>query len=240
MRFKKALYIAVAGTIILTSGCGTSDAEPREAVLSSLGVKDSEIITSDKEDINDTSYILETNYRGADMPIELYDVPFQKSDYYITNKEFEDVLNKKMHNVQSYIDSATDFTGLIFGNNYNTILEDQDTFLEALEGYLGEDSYVLDSDTEDFINQLLEAYVDNKLEVTADFKTDDSLVYNDILYYVRGVVEITVRNGNASDYESLTEIMTKKNETVKYMVEYGFEPDNPSKVVTINKIGYIN
>ena len=113
MRFKKALYIAVAGTIILTSGCGTSDAEPREAVLSSLGVKDSEIITSDKEDINDTSYILETNYRGADMPIELYDVPFQKSDYYITNKEFEDVLNKKTHNVQSYIDSATDFTGLI-------------------------------------------------------------------------------------------------------------------------------
>ena len=235
---KRTICIAMAGIILFASGCGSSQSVTT-ASLSKIGVSETDIISSDKENIEDTTYILETNYNGADVPIELYDVPFQKTDYYVSNKEFSDMLGKKTDGAESYIDTATACTEVLFGNNYTDILNDQDSFTNALETYFASDEYMFDIETDDMISSLLEAYVDGKLEVTATFTTDDSLIYNDILYYLRGVVEVTVRNGNAKDYENILGIKTAMNQTVKLMVEYSFEPNNAENIVGIEILGYI-
>lgn len=234
----KYISIFMTGTFILMSGCGNTNDAVADASLAKLGIKENQIIKSDKDKIEDTNYILETNYKGNNMPVELYDTEFKKSKYYISNKEFLEVLNKKKTNAQKYIDSAKDFTSTIFGNNYNDILADQDTFSESLDGFLVGSEY-FESEKSDLADNIMQAYVDNKLEMTAVFETDESLIYNDVLYYIRGVVEITKRGGNAKDYEKVFGIKTAKDETVKLMVEYSFEPGNPQGIVGINVMGYI-
>lgn len=238
MMKKKKIIAGMVSVALLLSGCGGSTTE-KVASLSKLGVDKSEIITSDKTDIKDTTYLLETTYSGADVPIELYDVPFQKTEYYISNKDFSDTLSKKSSDAQAYIDTATACTGTLFGNNYTDILSDQDAFTADLSEYFAGDEYMFGAYTDEMINSILEAYVDNKLEVTASFITDGSLVYNDILYYLRGVVEITVRGGDAAAYEQVFGIKTAKNQKVRLMVEYAFEPNNPDSIVRADILGYI-
>ena len=238
MMKKKKIIAGMVSVALLLSGCGGSTTE-KVASLSKLGVDKSEIIISDKTDIKDTTYLLETTYSGADVPIELYDVPFQKTEYYISNKDFSDTLSKKSSDAQAYIDTATACTDVLFGNNYTDILSDQDAFTETLTEYFAGDEYIINAYTDEIINSVLEAYADNKLEVTADFTTDSSLIYNEVLYYLRGVVGITVRNGDATAYEQVFGIKTAKNKKVQLMVEYAFEPNDADHIVDIYILGYI-
>lgn len=238
MMKKKKIIAGMVSVALLLSGCGGSTTE-KVASLSKLGVDKSEIIISDKTDIKDTTYLLETTYSGADVPIELYDVPFQKTEYYISNKDFSDTLSKKSSDAQAYIDTATACTDVLFGNNYTDILSDQDAFTETLTEYFAGDEYIINAYTDEIINSVLEAYADNKLEVTADFTTDSSLIYNDVLYYLRGVVGITVRNGDATAYEQVFGIKTAKNKKVQLMAEYAFEPNDADHIVDIYILGYI-
>ena len=69
MMKKKKIIAGMVSVALLLSGCGGSTTE-KVASLSKLGVDKSEIIISDKTDIKDTTYLLETTYSGADVPIE--------------------------------------------------------------------------------------------------------------------------------------------------------------------------
>ena len=152
---KKKIIAGMVSVALLLSGCGGSTTE-KVASLSKLGVDKSEIIISDKTDIKDTTYLLETTYSGADVPIELYDVPFQKTEYYISNKDFSDTLSKKSSDSQAYIDTETACTDVLFGNNYTDILSDQDAFTETLTEYFAGDEYIINAYTDEIINYVLD------------------------------------------------------------------------------------
>lgn len=66
MMKKKKIIAGMVSVALLLSGCGGSTTE-KVASLSKLGVDKSEIIISDKTDIKDTTYLLETTYSGADV-----------------------------------------------------------------------------------------------------------------------------------------------------------------------------
>lgn len=104
--------------IIILSICGCGNSQETKTVGNN--------VISTNKTVEQTSYVAETNYSGADVPAELYEIPFQKTDDYIRNLDLSKQLSSD--EMREYIISATDYLKTIYGNSYISIAADQDSF----------------------------------------------------------------------------------------------------------------
>ena len=156
------------------------------------------------------SYVTETNYTGelAKFP-GLYDIEFKKSNAYISNKDFS-----KEHQDIFMIceESATDFYDTLFNVDYRDIVEDKNAFVANVMKNCDYGSYHIKNyglETEEteylfeYIMDIADYFVENQVEMTAKFYTDDSMVYSDYYTFVRGALCFTIfeNNDNNSEYK---------------------------------------
>ncbi len=155
-------------------------------------------ISLDADDEN-KNYISETNYKGnlSQFP-ELYEIPFKKTEAYISNKEFS-----KEHSdiFDECIQDATLFYETLLNTDYREIASDQRKYVSDVMKYCDYDAYItLGFDTEDertiylydYVKEISSYLIENQAQIEAKFYSDDSLVYSDYYTFVRGELVFTI------------------------------------------------
>lgn len=216
-------------------GCGNDNTANSSAEVTADGVA---VIANKPAD--NTPYMLDTTYAGADVPGALYDYPFQKSELYVKNKDL--VKDMDSEEIRNYIISATDYFDAIFGRNYHSILEDQDDFKESIVNLYDTDTFFEneeESTTTDYADDLMQWYVDNEIEINADFVSDSSLLYKDTYYYLRGALTLTLQNGDPQAAKDKFGIDLKNGVPVTIACEAEFIPGDPAHVNGIELTSYI-
>lgn len=193
--------LALSMLIIILSICGCGNSQETKTVGNN--------VISTNKTVEQTSYVAETNYSGADVPAELYEIPFQKTDDYIRNLDLSKQLSSD--EMREYIISATDYLKTIYGNSYISIAADQDSFLNAVNGRSNEDGYVAEMNDQENVSdhgsELIQMYVDNKVDASVEYKTDKSLLY--VEYDGKyGYVKEDLLTENPDDIKDATETMT--------------------------------
>ncbi len=231
MRIKQIIPVMCVITLLL-AGCGKEEEIFYNATT----------VTTTKDRVEDTDYVGETAYDGAELEPVLYDVAFSRSSQYLSNIELLEKVDSD--EIMQYITNASYTLKTLYGNTYTSILEDQNSFLKTVEDVSGTSFYVdydaEESDISTYETKLMEAYVDNELELSAVFDTDKSLLYQDShIYYLRGCLTITQYSGDSSAFTDLFGIMVDKGQPVKIMCEVGFLPHQPNQIVSIELLAYI-
>ena len=156
----------------------TKSDEPKEAI-SAEGTPD-----------GDGDYIDEVRYIGGIGYPEVYDVPFEKNDFYVSNKELWEI-NSEIPD--KCVAAAEEFAGKMFNikNDETSRIQslkmcmDQEWFYE--EDFEG-NGYLID----EYIQKWNDYVVDNDISMESSFVTDSSLVCENGLLYVRGILEYEV------------------------------------------------
>lgn len=142
------------------------------------------------------SYILETSYDGTN-PVDkaLFQIPFKKTDDYIQNK---DLVAKDKKMVQDLEKRAEDFIKAMLGTGYREVDTEGFSYKDTMCDYIWEPEntlFMLDDGTEllasDYFEDFGEYISEHQIQADVTFETDDSLVYADGYYYVRGKLTIT-------------------------------------------------
>lgn len=145
------------------------------------------------------NYLAETIYDGTgEVPYKLYEVPFEKSEEYISNKEYLPSLSdEKINQLQ---DDIKNFFELNYNTGYRTMSSNPQSFIDSFKkAYCN--NYIVVNDvelsTEDYAKNIIEDYINNNISMSAEFITDKSLIYYDsTITYVRGLLKIKVFSGN--------------------------------------------
>ncbi len=162
--------------------------------------------TPAKKEENLPKYIHETNYKGllSDY-LDLYDIPFGKSDAYIMNKDFAELNSGIFKECE---DEATYFMESLFTVDYRDILADKDKYLANVMRYcdyvapytydLGDEEKENTVMLYEHVSNIADYFIKNQVQMDAKFLTDDSLVYSDYYVFVRGELVFTMYSNNDS------------------------------------------
>lgn len=231
MKYKKVILLT--GLIALSCmACG----KQTKHMSHEEQVKNNQIL------IKKTSYAAETNYVGSLAPAELYNIPFAKSVNYIPNKKVVKELDQKM--LKAYLSTSIEYANFIFGNNYRSILENQEAFIEKYMSFAlnNEDTAMQVQNSETSVREqatkLQAFYIDNKTEIESSFVTDQSLVYESG-YQVRVRGSLTLKPYNKSSSLALKErygIKLDPGEEGSYLTEILFLSKNTTSVVGVEII----
>lgn len=176
-------------------------------------VSDNNIIPNEAD--AKTRYIGEVYYTGGIGYPEVYDYPFKKSDWYITNKELHES-DPTIPKIAT--DTAAAFMEKLLNINYMDIAQDEKTYINDLTAFMDKswlynENLNGDSKTcQDLMRQFADYVIENEIAVEGNFITDTSLVYKDGMVYVRGIVEYKV-------FSSLDKSLPVSDDTKKAMVE---------------------
>ena len=176
------------------------------------------------------TYVNETKYIGGIGYSEVYNTPFGKSSSYVSNKEF---WNKHPEIVEDISNKATQFMNLMVQTSYRDILDNQEPHLHNVLQLMDRDwTYDVgnaeDILCEEYMRDICNSIIENKISMKGEFITDTSLVYEDNLLFVRGVVEYEVFS---SDLDSLPADGEKKHAMVEVVLHRDNEDlDNYSVV----------
>ena len=175
---------------------------------------------SDKSELNIPTYAKETNYKGNDLIMDLYEIPFKKTNAYVMNK------NLKLTEQQSreYMQFAKQVILAQYNVGYTDAMTDPDNF----ESKIIKDSYCVatsidgaDVMLEDYMRELENWLIDTHTSLKASFDTDKSLIYKDRSIFVRG--QLTVGTYETDDVKKVAEYLeldkVKKGEEYKIPVE---------------------
>lgn len=157
---------------------------------------DNSLIVGNDSDTVGPGYAVETKYIGGIGYSQVYEVPFQQTSFYTTNK----VLWERIPDVMPTIaDTATNFMDTLLNSGYRSIAEDKEGYINSLMPYLSErypyneiESEAYSETPEEFIGNYADYLIENEITMEAKFLTDTSLIYEDAFIYVRGIVEYTV------------------------------------------------
>ena len=170
-------YTATDGTWVLPKDTGNTE-------VPSEGTPDGE-----------GDYIGEVRYIGGIGYPEVYDTPFQKNDFYVTNKE---LWEKHPEIPDRCVAAAETFTKELFTASARQITGDTTERIQKLKALM-DNEWVYEEDNEgngylveDYIEKWNDYVVDNNISMSGTFKTDSSLVCENGLIYVRGVLEYEV------------------------------------------------
>lgn len=186
--------VAVGTVILLLNPFKSKETEAMGNTESPIPVYDSTKQSSNKE-----NYITETNYKGelSQYP-ELYEIPFRKSDAYICNKDYSEGHEELFTECESM---ATSFYETLFNVDYRDIAANKNDFDAQVMNYCDYMAYhTTDFDTEneqtiyffEYIQRITDYFIENQVEMSAKFYTDDSLVYSDFFTFVRGELVFTI------------------------------------------------
>lgn len=146
---------------------------------------------NDEEPAN---YINEVMYIGGIGYKEVYETPFKKSEMYVTNKEMwenhPDSIPKALETAQRYAD-------LMLNTGYREILDNEDVYVQKVLNCMDEEWYYNENEENgmtclQYAQEYAEQMIDKKLSMHCNFLSDTSLVYEDGLIFVRGIVEYEV------------------------------------------------
>lgn len=234
----RIIVIATIGILSIGAFCIAYKGERSNVKDLDDGVVAEQDTQQGKETVEGTSYVTDTSYTGTQIPEELFETPFEteKTTEYIANKDLIKQLDDD--EVSGYLNTANDYMLFVFGNDYLSILDDQDKFVEDYLSYKvnnGVSDIVIDGETnndEKRAEKIMEWYVDYKTEVAADFITDTSLVFEkDYSYVVRGELDITCYTRKAcKKFKDLFGTKLTYKETDRFLVEVYFVPGETDKI----------
>lgn len=155
------------------------------------------VIYNDDNDFNldlSATYVNETKYIGGIGYSEVYNVPFGKTSSYVSNKE---LWNKHPDIIENISNEATQFINLMVQTSYRDILDNQELHLHNVlqlmdRNWTYNTSEAEDVICEDYMRDICNTIIENKISLNGEFITDTSLVYEDNLIFVRGIVEYEV------------------------------------------------
>lgn len=214
-------------------------------------------------------YISETIYDGDEElePI-LFSFPFQKDDAYISNKELAKAIDEEMLNELK--DRASDFATTIYAIDARNISQNLDNYSQSLQKFLignrdvanseemsnavegaftyhiGNDNESQQLETEDLIASYIEAVCGSGIKAEVSFKTNKALVWQDLNYFVRGLLELRIYSADdTAQLKSFIPFEIKGGETYYVVVDIGLIPVSSRaaetyKVVSWNEIAYYN
>lgn len=214
------------------------------------GTTESAIIMSDDKTIIHTDktpqealYISDTVYSGEEIDAALYEVPFGDSDdeKYICNKDYLKYLEQTDYSYQDFIDSANAYIEENLNISYVDLVNEQDSFTDAISSYNTSEVTLFDyrEYTSLYAQDTLQWYVDNKMEVSAKFTTDKSLLYDYMCPVLRGKLTLKLNGGDADSFYERYGIELVKGVPTTLMCEIRFA-GNPNDIFGIYLIGYMN
>ncbi len=189
--------------------------------------------------VDKSTYVDETTYKGSELNAALFEIPFQSSNdsTYESNKEIMEDTDKD--EIKNYLETAQKAVSTIYLNDYMKIADNQEDFSSTLSNlYASEDTISRNGEEyskQDYIDKIMETYVDNKLILDGKFTTDTSLYYMDsYVYHVRGLLTVTMKSDATEAYEDLSHISLQNGETKEYVVEVRFMGGNPNEILGID------
>ncbi len=206
-RFEKK-RIAIGGgliTAVVLLGLGIAIIPPKVTNYLAVpeAVSTNNVSASITEDYSNRRYIGDVTYTGPIKYPELYDYPFKRSESYKRNKDLERVDKEKA------VSLVTSFFNDFYNTGYREIASDADGYKDKLLKYFdiqdmlfvntSQNAYFCDfTFPQDYIEQISDYVVGNEINAHAEFITNESLIYSDGFYYIRGMLEYTPYNSDDS------------------------------------------
>lgn len=190
----------------------------------------------------EATYITETSYDGSkELNPILFHFPFKKTDFYITNKE----LVKQMDNttIQKLQEDVATFVTNYFQLDSKAYYKDYDNALENFQKLFVEDSYYCDLkgnllNTKQYTDDFVRVVCNSRWQTQVEFETDNSLVWQDNAYYVRGYLTIHIyKLSEDADLSQFFPFDIHSGKDIQAVVDIGVIPgiDN-YQITTINYI----
>lgn len=190
------LVLAVVGTMYYKTTSGKDD---KQESVNNHVESTQEVEETTVEEEEKASYLSETYYQGelSEYP-ELYEIPFQKSNMYISNKELYENSHDRFENIE-YM--ATTFMEHMFNVNYRDLAGNPKAYVNTAM-YYGDyrATHTIGYDTEnertesfeEYIEEICNYFIQNQVQMEAKFYTADSMVYSDFFMFVRGELVFTI------------------------------------------------
>lgn len=183
------------------------------------------------------NYILETSFHGEkELSPLLFAYPFQKTQYYIRNKEFVTLVPEEK--VSGLQERAATILNSFFTLNGNDVACDYEKYEEEVSSYcLDNDLYsnemgMMVNSTE-YVSDYLKLIADAGLQMEVQVETDPSLVWEDNAYYVRGLCTFTVYSINDGvDTTSFFPVLLELGKTYQAVIDLGIVPIRSMQVNT--------
>ena len=175
------------------------------------------------------TYITETCYDGSqELDPILFHYPFQKTDFYISNKKL--VKQVDDDTIQKQQDDAVAFVSNYFQINADEFYRDYDNAFKKYQKLFidGSSYYDLKGNlfsTDIYTNDLVAAMCNSRWKSEVDFITDKSLVWQDNAYYVRGYLSIrTQKIEDSGDLLRFFPFEINKGQKIKAVIDIGLIP----------------
>lgn len=179
----------------------------------------------------DPAYITETCYDGSQEvnPI-LYSIPFDTGmGTYIQNK---DLVNKISEDELLLLqEKASECAKLLFGTDSNTILADYENTETDLIRLFCQETAWLDEANEDtsvelYVADYLKALADNHYQAASKYETDKSLVWFNNCYYVRGLLQLDIKDcKDGSALSGYFPVEPAAGKSYQIVIDMGFSQD---------------
>lgn len=194
------------------------------------------------------NYVTETSYDGTKKLDPLvFAYPFKKSQFYISNKELVDILDKsKLDKLQQ---RAEDFILEYYQIDSRNLILEYGEKENRIKSFFPEETTILNAisesvDTKIYVDDYLKAIADAELQTAVTFTTDKCLVFEELSgYSIRGILEIKVFNYNDMiDLSQYYQWELMKGNTYKIIIDIVLAPDYSRAADTykINQIDIID
>ncbi len=219
-----ARILILAIISIMFTGCNKTS---ETAVSDDNIVEDKDIkVESNKQG----SYLGETSYTEGEYTDALFEYPFfveGEDSIYISNKELVSSNSLKDDRFNAMVGLIADYNTIIYGNNYRTIRDDREGFIDSFMKYypesdatiriedpdqfIGDDNYNVEYNSDEdvfFIHYdpknmaiaLADWYEDNEIYAECNIETDRCLVWKVNGYYaIRCALHVTFNSSNIND-----------------------------------------
>lgn len=177
----------------------------------------------------EATYITETCYDGSqELDPILFHYPFQKTDFYISNKKL--VKQVDDDTIQKLQDDAVAFVSNYFRINADEFYRDYDNAIKEYQKLfvVGSSYYDINGNllsTDIYTNDLVAAMCNSRWQSEVDFITDKSLIWQDNTYYVRGYLSIrTQKIEDSGDLLRFFPFEINKGQKIKAVIDIGLIP----------------
>ncbi len=181
---KKRVILAIICTLLLVAA-GVAILTNTKKVAGPNIEQSSDVAVSGNDKIN---YAAETIYDGSMvLPAEVFETPFKKTDYYVSNKELASMMSEET--LSAFSDSLKADIEAYYTIDYKSIADYADEYMSEEE------------------TARIQAIIDTKQIQTAEFVTDKCLLFEDnYRYYIRGVLKLKQTSPEATETSEVVDI----------------------------------
>mgnify|MGYP001303930682 FL=1 len=177
----------------------------------------------------EATYITETCYDGSqELDPILYHYPFQKTDFYISNKKLvkqvdDDTIQKLQDDAVTFVSNYFEINADEFYRDYDNAIKEYQKLFVAGSSYYDINGNLLSTDI--YTNDLVAAMCNSRWKSEVDFITDKSLIWQDNTYYVRGYLSIrTQKIEDSGDLLRFFPFEINKGQKIKAVIDIGLIP----------------